>query len=68
MRKIPDAQLAALKVLIKCLNNFFEISELGGHKEFALSNDTRTCPGSVAMEKIVELRKEFRLNKPTKVK
>ena len=68
MRKIPDAQLAALKVLIKCLKNFFEIRELGGHKEFALSDDTRTCPGSVVMEKIVELRKEFRLNKPTKVK
>ena len=65
MREIPEAQLSALKVLIKCLNEYFNISELGGHKEFALSGDTRTCPGSVAMEKIVELRKEFKLNEPT---
>lgn len=67
MKEIPDAQLSALKVLTQCLKNFL-ISELEGHKEFALSDDIRTCPGSVAMEKIVELRKEFRLKKPDKVK
>ncbi|WP_283117657.1 hypothetical protein [Neisseria sp. HMSC077D05] len=38
---------------------FFLISELGGRKEFALSDDIRTCPGSVAMEKIVELKKNL---------
>lgn len=47
--------------------DFFLISELGGHKELALSDDIRICPGSVAMEKIVELRKEFRLKNQIKL-
>jgi hypothetical protein len=33
----------------------------------ALSDDIRICPGSVAMEKIVELRKEFRLKNQIKL-
>lgn len=64
MRQLPESQLSALRVLIRCLMKFFKINELGGHKEFALSGDVRTCPGSIAMEKIVELRKEFGLKKP----
>lgn len=64
MRQLPDSQLAALRVLIRCLMRFFKIKELGGHKEFALPGDVRTCPGSIAIEKIAELRKEFGLKKP----
>ena len=64
MRQLSESQLSALRVLIRCLIRFFNINKLGGHKEFALSEDVRTCPGSVAMEKIVELRKEFNLQKP----
>ena len=62
--QLSESQLSALRVLIRCLIRFFNINKLGGHKEFALSEDVRTCPGSVAMEKIVELRKEFNLQKP----
>ncbi|WP_373741300.1 hypothetical protein [Neisseria sp.] len=64
MRQLPESQLSALRVLIRCLMKFFKINELDGHKEFALSGDVRTCPASIAMEKIVESRKEFGPKKP----
>lgn len=70
-------QEKAVKKIIFTLLNYFNITELGGHKEHQVfyrnpkkPNEVieRSCPGNLGMEFVEELRKEFNLGKPTKYK
>lgn len=61
---VPVAQQSSLKILISALISVFNISKLGGHREFSLLKDKRTCPGNIAMILINQLREEFILMRP----
>lgn len=63
-KQLTRAQLESLELLCSILKYYFKISYLGGHREFALPDDYRTCPGNIAMKKISELRQKLRLSKP----
>ncbi|MCW9718679.1 N-acetylmuramoyl-L-alanine amidase [Avibacterium sp. 21-599] len=65
---IPKSQKYACIILIEALLSVFCIKQLGGHREFALSNDHRTCPGNVGMQFVTYLRQHFQLDAPEKGK
>lgn len=61
---VPSTQGYSCITLIECLISVFCIDTLGGHREFALSGDHRTCPGNIGMQFVNYLRKHFRLKAP----
>lgn len=61
---VPSIQGYACITLIECLISVFCIDTLGGHREFALPNDYRTCPGNIGMKFVNYLRKYFELKAP----
>ncbi|WP_236348858.1 peptidoglycan recognition protein family protein [Enterobacter cancerogenus] len=74
---VTSLQQKAVKKIISTLLNYFNITELGGHKEHQVfyrnpkkPNEVieRSCPGNLGMEFVVKLRKEFNLGKPTEYK
>ncbi|EKY3196647.1 peptidoglycan recognition protein family protein [Cronobacter turicensis] len=73
--KVTSLQEKAVKKIISTLLNYFNITELGGHKEHQVfyrnpkkPNEVieRSCPGNLGMEFVKKLREEFKLGKPTK--
>lgn len=75
--KVTPLQEKAVKKIISTLLNYFNITELGGHKEHQVfyrnpkkPNEVieRSCPGNLGMEFVKQLREEFNLGKPTKYK
>jgi hypothetical protein len=65
-QKIPDRQSASLKKFVEILSNVFEISMLGGHREFPnqAAGNGRICPGNVGVELVKTLRAALRLSSP----
>lgn len=63
-RKVPETQWRSAVVLAHALTTYFNIKKLGGHREFALSSDDRTCPGNIAMPLIQTLRSSMGLGAP----
>lgn len=62
-------QIDTLSALISTLNEFFNISALGGHREYqflAPGNEGRACPGRIGMQVVEEMRTKFRLKAPSK--
>ena len=64
--EVGNLQYTALKALCEVLLELFNIEELGGHREFALLGDSRTCPGNLAMKRVNQLRRELSLRQPTR--
>ncbi|HEY4801594.1 MAG TPA: N-acetylmuramoyl-L-alanine amidase [Paraburkholderia sp.] len=63
------AQIDALSALISTLKEFFNISALGGHREYQLlapGNEGRACPGKYGMQVVDEMRAKFGLRAPSK--
>lgn len=63
------AQIDALSALISTLNEFFNITALGGHREYQLlapGNEGRACPGKYGMQVVKEMRAKFGLGVPSK--
>lgn len=63
------AQIDALSVLISTLEEFFNITALGGHREYqrlAPGNEGRACPGKYGMQVVDEMRAKFNLSAPSK--
>jgi hypothetical protein len=63
------AQINALSVLIATLKEFFNITALGGHREYQLlapGNEGRACPGKYGMQVVEEMRAKFGLRAPSK--
>ncbi|MFU2060075.1 N-acetylmuramoyl-L-alanine amidase [Avibacterium volantium] len=65
---VPEIQGYACITLIEALLSVFFIKQLGGHREFALPGDHRTCPGNVGMQFVTYLRQHFQLSAPEKGK
>ncbi|MBN6076729.1 N-acetylmuramoyl-L-alanine amidase [Aggregatibacter actinomycetemcomitans] len=61
---VPTIQGYACITLIESLISVFCIDSLGGHREFALPSDYRTCPGNIGMKFVNYLRKHFKLKAP----
>jgi hypothetical protein len=64
-----QAQINALSVLISTLIEFFDITTLGGHREYQLlapGNEGRACPGKYGMQVVNEMRIKFALGVPSK--
>ncbi|WP_414443474.1 N-acetylmuramoyl-L-alanine amidase [Burkholderia sp. 22PA0106] len=62
------AQIEALPVLIQTLTEFFDITALGGHREYqrlALDNEGRACPGKHGMQVVEAMRAKFGLSAPS---
>lgn len=65
MNGIPSAQKDATHVLIKALHDHFNITVLGGHREFPnQASEGKICPGNVGISFVQELRAEFGLSRP----
>ncbi len=63
------AQIDALSALIGTLKEFFNITALGGHREYQLlapGNEGRACPGKYGMQVVEEMRAKFGLGAPSK--
>lgn len=63
------AQIDALSALIATLMEFFNITALGGHREYqtlATGNEGRACPGKYGMQVVDEMRVKFGLKAPSK--
>lgn len=63
------AQIDALSALIATLTEFFNITALGGHREYqplAPGNEGRACPGKYGMQIVEEMRAKFGLRAPSK--
>jgi len=63
------AQIDALSALIATLKEFFNITALGGHREYQLlapGNEGRACPGEYGMQVVEEMRAKFVLRAPSK--
>jgi hypothetical protein len=63
------AQVDALSALIATLNDLFNITALGGHREYQLlapGNEGRACPGRYGMQVVDEMRAKFGLRAPSK--
>lgn len=63
------AQINALSALISTLNEYFNITALGGHREYQLlapGNEGRACPGKYGMQVVKEMRAKFGLRVPSK--
>ncbi|MBN6076111.1 N-acetylmuramoyl-L-alanine amidase [Aggregatibacter actinomycetemcomitans] len=61
---IPTQQGYACIPLIDALLSVFNIEQLGGHREFSLPGDKRTCPGNIGMQFVNYLRERFNLKSP----
>ncbi|SAL38087.1 N-acetylmuramoyl-L-alanine amidase [Caballeronia peredens] len=62
-------QIDALLALIETLIEYFNITALGGHREYQLlapGNEGRACPGRYGMQVVKEMRAKFRLGAPSK--
>lgn len=62
------AQVEALSVLIQTLTAFFNITALGGHREYqrlAPDNEGRACPGKHGMQIVEAMRAKFELSAPS---
>jgi hypothetical protein len=58
-------QLSALGSLITTLQDFFDLTRLGGHREFgAALGDERSCPGDLVIAQLDGLRKQHGLIAP----
>jgi hypothetical protein len=63
--EMTDAMMSSTRKLIgHLLGRFPNVTYLGGHQEFSDSE----CPGPIGMKAVRELRGQFNMNKPTKVK
>ncbi|HTH75820.1 MAG TPA: peptidoglycan recognition family protein [Trinickia sp.] len=63
------AQVDALSALIATLIEFFNITTVGGHREyqlFAPGNEGRACPGKYGMQVVEAMRAKFGLRAPSK--
>ena len=63
------AQLDALTTLIKTLKEFFNLTALGGHREYQLlapGHEGRACPGKYGMQVVTQMRSAFGLAAPSK--
>lgn len=63
------AQVDALSALIATLKDFFNVTALGGHREYQLlatGNEGRACPGKYGMQVVEEMRAKFGLRAPSK--
>ena len=63
------AQINALSALISTLEEFFNITTLGGHREYQLlapGNEGRACPGKHGMQVVAEMRAKFGFKAPSK--
>lgn len=63
------AQIEALSALISTLDEFFNITALGGHREYQLlapGNEGRACPGKYGMRVVSEMRAKFGFALPSK--
>ncbi|MEM5328302.1 peptidoglycan recognition family protein [Paraburkholderia sp. JHI2823] len=63
------AQIDALSALISTLNQFFNITTVGGHRDYQLlapGNEGRACPGKYGMQVVEEMRAKFGLRSPSK--
>jgi hypothetical protein len=63
------AQIDALSALISTLKEFFNITALGGHREYQLlapGNEGRACPGKHGMQVVEEMRAKFAFKAPSK--
>ena len=64
-----QSQIDALSALISTLKEFFNITALGGHREYQLlapGSEGRACPGKYGMQVVEEMRMKFRLQAPSK--
>jgi hypothetical protein len=62
-------QIDALSALIATLKEFFNVTALGGHREYQLlapGNEGRACPGKYGMQVVKEMRSKFGLRAPSK--
>jgi hypothetical protein len=62
-------EIDALTVLIKTLKQFFNITTLGGHREYQLlapGGEGRACPGKYGMQVVVQMRSTCALAAPSK--
>jgi len=62
-------QIEALSALVETLKEFFNITALGGHREYqalAPGNEGRACPGKYGMQVVAEMRAKFGLKAPSK--
>jgi hypothetical protein len=62
-------QMDALSTLISILVEFFNITALGGHREYqrlAFGNEGRACPGKHGMRVVSGMRAKFKLKAPSK--
>lgn len=62
--KIPLFQLDSINILVSALIEYFNITTLGGHREFSLPDDKRTCPGNIGIKLVESLRNKFNLKSP----
>lgn len=63
------AQIDALSALIETLKEFFNITALGGHREYQLlapGHEGRACPGKYGMQVVEEMRAKFGFGAPSK--
>jgi hypothetical protein len=63
------SQIDALSTLIATLKEFFNITALGGHREYQLlapGNEGRACPGKFGMQVVEAMRAKFSLGAPSK--
>jgi len=60
-----EMQINAAYTLVKALLRFFEITTLGGHREFAkIHGSSRACPGAYGMIVAETMRRELKLKAP----
>ncbi|KXV04182.1 N-acetylmuramoyl-L-alanine amidase [Caballeronia megalochromosomata] len=62
-------QIDALSALIAALLEYFNVTALGGHREYQLlapGNEGRACPGRFGMQVVKEMRAKFGLGTPSK--
>jgi len=66
--KPTEPQVKALRVLSEVLKGFFNITRLGGHREYQMltNGKGRACPGDLGMTIVKSLRSELGLSAPRK--
>jgi hypothetical protein len=63
-----EPQVKALRVLSEVLKEFFNITRLGGHREYQMltNGKGRACPGNLGMAIVKSLRSELGISAPSK--